>query len=361
MKSSVLRLNRQLLLIRSTSSASARSIFSTQFTPLNTLSRSCSSCRGPTSSHQHPSPKMPDSGAWGAWQVEPSTFTKLVVDSMQKLYPEELADGAWDNVGLLVGNSETDAKKRSPRVLVTNDLTFQVAVDAIAQSVSVIVSYHPFIFGGLKSITNNDPQQATLLHLAKAGIAVYCPHTAVDAAPEGLNTWLANIVAGPHSSERSVAIPCKTAPQTHEGAGYGAIGRFEKEVALPEILIRLADKLGGLQHLMVASPVGAEVKTTKVKSFGVCAGSGYDVLKKADVDLLVTGETSHHSALRAIQQGRTLVQVFHSNSERGYLKEVLGPLLEEQLRKSVPEAEVVTSEYDKDPFTILDVHDLESK
>jgi putative NIF3 family GTP cyclohydrolase 1 type 2 len=112
---------------------------------------------------------------------------------------------------------------------------------------------------------------------------------------------------------------------------------------------------------MVASPVGAEVKTTKVKSFGVCAGSGYDVLKKADVDLLVTGETSHHSALRAIQQGRTLVQVFHSNSERGYLQEVLGPLLEEQLRKSVPEAEVVTSEYDKDPFTILDVQDLESK
>ncbi|KAJ3468490.1 hypothetical protein MRS44_002555 [Fusarium solani] len=267
---------------------------------------------------------MPDSGAWGAWQVEPSTFTKLVVDSMQKLYPEELADGAWDNVGLLVGNSETDAKKG-------------------VLSVSVIVSYHPFIFGGLKSITNNDPQQATLLHLAKAGIAVYCPHTAVDAAPEGLNTWLANIVAGPHSSERSVAIPCKTAPQTHEGAGYGAIGRFEKE------------------HLMVASPVGAEVKTTKVKSFGVCAGSGYDVLKKADVDLLVTGETSHHSALRAIQQGRTLVQVFHSNSERGYLQEVLGPLLEEQLRKSVPEAEVVTSEYDKDPFTILDVQDLESK
>lgn len=131
-------------------------------------------------------------------------------------------------------------------------------------------------------------------------------------------------------------------------------------MALSEILIRLADKLGGLQHLMVASPVGAEVKTTKVKSFGVCAGSGYDVLKKADVDLLVTGETSHHSALRAIQQGRTLVQVFHSNSERGYLKEVLGPLLEEQLKKSVPEAEVVTSEYDKDPFTILDVHDLES-
>lgn len=56
-------------------------------------------------------------------------------------YPEELADRKWDNVGLLVGNSEGDAKKRQPSVMVTNDLTFQVAVDAIGQGVSVIVSY----------------------------------------------------------------------------------------------------------------------------------------------------------------------------------------------------------------------------
>ncbi|KAK7431523.1 hypothetical protein QQZ08_002014 [Neonectria magnoliae] len=301
---------------------------------------------------------MPDVGAWGAWQVEPAGFTKVVVESMQKLYPEELADRSWDNVGLLLGNSDIDSRKNKPRVLVTNDLTFQVAVDAIGQGVSVIVSYHPFIFSGLKSITNIDPQQATLLHLAKAGIAVYCPHTAVDAAPDGLNTWLADIVSGPHTSERSVAIPCSTAPASHSPAGYGAIGRFEQAVSLREVILRLADKLGGLRHVMVASPVGSNVKTAKVKSFGVCAGSGYDILKNADVDLLVTGETSHHSALRAIQQGRTLVQVFHSNSERGYLKEVLKPKLEEQLRASEPDAEVVLSEYDKDPFTTLDVQEL---
>ncbi|KAH7157132.1 GTP cyclohydrolase 1 type 2/Nif3 [Dactylonectria macrodidyma] len=301
---------------------------------------------------------MADVGAWGAWQIEPSTFTNVVVESMQTLYPEELADKKWDNVGLLVGNSDTDARKKKPRVLVTNDLTFQVAVDAIDQGVSVIVSYHPFIFSGLKSITNKDPQQATLLHLAKAGIAVYCPHTAVDAAPEGLNTWLADIVSGPHKSERSVAIPCSAAPPSHSPAGYGTIGHFDQGVPLREVILRLADKLGGLRHVMIASPVGSSVGSTTVKSFGVCAGSGYDVLKNADVDLLVTGETSHHSALRAIQQGRTLVQVFHSNSERGYLKEVLKPKLEAQLRTSVPDAEVVLSEYDKDPFTILDVSEL---
>lgn len=303
---------------------------------------------------------MTDVGAWGAWQIEPSQFTKNVVDSMKKLYPEELADRRWDNVGLLVGNSELDAKKRKPVVLVTNDLTFQVAVDAIGQGASVIVSYHPFIFSGLKSITNKDPQQATLLHLAKAGVAVYCPHTAVDAAPEGLNSWLADIVAGDNETTRSFAAPCTTAPESHSPAGYGTIGHFPdgNKVPLTDILKRLASRLGGLKHLMIASPVGSDVKTSKVGSFAVCAGSGYDLLKDADVELLVTGETSHHSALRAIQQGRTLVQVFHSNSERGYLREVLRPRLQAELRKSVPEAEVTLSEFDADPFKIYTVADL---
>ncbi|KJZ76762.1 hypothetical protein HIM_03639 [Hirsutella minnesotensis 3608] len=298
-----------------------------------------------------------ESGPWGAWQVRPSGFTQLVADSMRKLYPEQLADRSWDNVGLLVGNEEMPTSR--PKVLVTNDLTFQVATDATRQGASVIVSYHPFIFSGLKSITHKDSQQATLLRLAQAGIAVYCPHTAVDAAPEGLNTWLADVVSGPHKSARSVAIPCSTAPESHSPAGYGAVGHFDSPVSLPEILRRLAQNLGGLRHVMVARPVGADVRTTSVRSFAVCAGSGYDVLKGADVDLLVTGETSHHSALRAIQQGRTLVQVFHSNSERAYLNEVLRPRLQELLRMSVPEAEVVLSEYDQDPFTILDVKELE--
>lgn len=216
----------------------------------------------------------------------------------------------------------------------------------------------PFIFSGLKSITNADPQQATLLRLAQAGIAVYCPHTAVDAAPKGLNTWLADIVSGSHTNKRSVAIPCSTAPESHSPAGYGALGHFDAPVSLTEIIKRLASQLGGLKHVMVASPVGAQVRTTKVRSFGVCAGSGYDVLKNADVDLLVTGETSHHSALRAIQQGRTLVQVFHSNSERAYLQNVLRPNLQSQLKAAVPDAEVVVSQFDKDPFTILSVDEL---
>lgn len=59
-------------------------------------------------------------------------------------FPEELAERSWDNVGLLLGNLETggsETKNASPVVLVTNDLTYAVAKEAIAKKASVIVAY----------------------------------------------------------------------------------------------------------------------------------------------------------------------------------------------------------------------------
>ena len=54
----------------------------------------------------------------------------------------------------------------------------------------------PIIFRALKSITLENTQQNSLLRLAQEGISVYSPHTAVDAAPGGLNDWLADIIVG---------------------------------------------------------------------------------------------------------------------------------------------------------------------
>ena len=71
---------------------------------------------------------------------------------------------------------------------------------------SVVVSYHPpvrhrrlsecitvrshgQIFRSLKSLTLSDPLQASLLRLSAKGISVFSPHTSLDAAPNGINTW----------------------------------------------------------------------------------------------------------------------------------------------------------------------------
>lgn len=305
----------------------------------------------------------------------------------QSSYPEELADRRWDNVGLLLGNIETpDSRQpKSPVVLLTNDLTYAVAEEAIQKNASVIVSYRespapsarftphplsdgietdPFIFSGLKSITTNDPQQATLLRLAAHGIAVYCPHTAVDAAPNGLNAWLGDVVSGgPISSstatptDRTVINPLGAAPAGFEGSGYGLLCTFRQPESLEAIIRRVAERVG-MRRVMVASPDPARVSTARVDAVAVCAGSGWDVVKGARADVIVTGEMSHHNALKAVQEGKTVVAVFHSNSERGYLTEVMKPLLEGELKQKEAGIRVLVSEVDRDPFDIIDVSEL---
>lgn len=75
------------------------------------------------------------------------------------------------------------------------------------------------------------------------------------------------------------------------------------------------------------------------------------MLNGLDVDLLFTGELSHHEALAAVENGRCVITVNHSNSERGYLK-VMKRLLEEELQAD-KEIEIGISKCDRDPFEII--------
>ena len=82
------------------------------------------------------------------------------------------------------------------------------------------------------------------------------------------------------------------------------------------------------------------------------------------VDLLVTGELSHHEALAAIENGKCVVCAFHSNSERGFLQQRMKEALSKQLKSEIAEAEmegrweeglsteceVAVSKVDRDPF-----------
>ncbi|KAF3763767.1 hypothetical protein M406DRAFT_65110 [Cryphonectria parasitica EP155] len=295
-------------------------------------------------------------------------FTQTVARAMRALYPEELADRAWDNVGLLLGNMDEqgqrslglDVTPEEKTVLLTNDLTPAVADEAVRQKASVVVSYHPFIFRGLKSVDVTDPQQRILLQLAQRNIAVYCPHTAVDAVPGGLNDWLADMLCGPSGDKaRSVAQPTSAPPPAgFEGSGYGRTVEFAQPVLVTELVRRLATGLGGLKYFMVAAPKQPDPSARRVQSAAVCAGSGWDVLKNCAVDVLVTGEMSHHNALRAVMENKVVITVFHSNSERAYLRQIMQPALEAQLRKSGEAAKVLVSGVDADPFEIWDVDNL---
>ncbi|KAI0876231.1 GTP cyclohydrolase 1 type 2/Nif3 [Hypoxylon argillaceum] len=298
----------------------------------------------------------------------PPSFNDAVVQAMRNLYPEELADKAWDNTGLLLDQAPSFPERASnsrPTVLLTNDLTRTVVDEALEKGANFIVCYHPIIFRPLKSLTTKDPMQAQLLRLIAAGISVYCPHTAVDAAVGGLNDWLCDmLIDGEKEVKRIVAEPIsRPLPERLKGqdVGYGRVFELDQSITLQTLLKRLSTGIGGQKYMMVALPptLSDLTKTQIITKIAVCAGSGADVLKNTDAQVLVTGEMAHHYALRHIQLGQIVVTCFHSNSERKFLEQRLKPQLEAQLKDAgYGDALVFASSADRDPFDIIDVRDL---
>ncbi|ORY01348.1 GTP cyclohydrolase 1 type 2/Nif3 [Clohesyomyces aquaticus] len=372
-------------------------------------------------------------------RMSSAPFSQAVVRAVRKLYPQALADNSWDNTGLLLEAPFVPSQPQSNTVLLTIDLTRAVADEAIALKSSIIISYHPVIFRGLKSLILANSQQQSLLRLASHGISVYSPHTAIDAAPGGLGDWLADIVTGTRpihegvveGAAHGVEVPAEanagngsdgsdpfidhkpqlrpaytlnhhpsqlmlrlahttsntvtTVPHTrrpiipqnpelasHPGAGMGRIVTFKHPQPLPALLDRIGRGLNNPKGFPIAIPQGSTISDLSISSIGICAGSGGTLLANLDVDLLFTGEMSHHEALAAIEKGQVVISLFHSNSERGFLSDVLVGQLEnavqeewaqireeeagnEDVKDALAKAgfEIVVSEVDRDPYGIL--------
>lgn len=107
-------------------------------------------------------------------------------EALGRLAPLTLAE-PWDNAGLLVG--EAVGELTGP-VLCTIDLTEAVMTEAEQMRCSAIIAYHPPIFAPIRRLVCTDTRQRLIHRAVRAGMSVYSPHTALDAAPDGLNDWL---------------------------------------------------------------------------------------------------------------------------------------------------------------------------
>jgi len=112
-----------------------------------------------------------------------------IAQTIEKIVPLKLAQD-WDNVGLLVGDGGQEARN----ILLTIDITHEVAAEAKKLKTDMIVSYHPVIWEGLKKITAEHGTGGIVYDLIRSQIAVFSIHTALDAAIGGVNDGLAEIV-----------------------------------------------------------------------------------------------------------------------------------------------------------------------
>jgi import inner membrane translocase subunit TIM54 len=174
---------------------------------------------------------------------------------------------------------------------------------------------------------------------------------------------------GSNSLTRDTAIPHTRStihpspppvPEGFESAGSGRIVTFDSAQPVQPLIDRIGRAAGNPAALSIAIPQSASLSTLHVRTVGVCPGSGSGVLMKASPlpDLLLTGELSHHEALAATERGSVVITLFHSNTERGYLSDVMRRLLTSVIReneepRSADGFAVDVSASDRDPYGIV--------
>ena len=158
-----------------------------------------------------------------------------LIKQIEKKYPLSLAYD-WDNVGLLVGDFESEIKK----VLVTLEANENVIDEAIENNVDLIVTHHPFIFKKINKINTKDLKGRLIHKLIKNDIALYSMHTNFDIAFDGLNDYFMEIMGFKNTkildvtNSQTLYKLAVYVPKTHElvlrdalgEAGAGYIGNY---------------------------------------------------------------------------------------------------------------------------------------
>ena len=111
---------------------------------------------------------------------------KEIVSALERFAPLPLQDG-FDNAGLQIGLTDAEATG----ALLCLDVTEAVLDEAIASGCNLVISHHPLIFKGYKSITGKDYVERCILKAIKNDIVIYSAHTNLDNAPGGVNYKIA--------------------------------------------------------------------------------------------------------------------------------------------------------------------------
>lgn len=160
-----------------------------------------------------------------------------IAASLEAFAPTQTA-ADWDNVGLLLGDPAAPVERLMTCLTVTPD----VVQEAVAGRVNLIVAHHPILFRGAKRLTADRGDGRVVLPLARAGIAVYSPHTAFDNCAGGVNDILCRRLgvsdpqplrprAGPREFKLAVYVPDADLAKVSDalfGAGAGVIGKYEQ-------------------------------------------------------------------------------------------------------------------------------------
>ncbi|MBQ8224760.1 MAG: Nif3-like dinuclear metal center hexameric protein [Bacteroides sp.] len=258
---------------------------------------------------------------------------KEVVSALEQFAPLPLQDG-FDNAGMQIGL--TDAEVTG--ALLCLDVTEAVLDEAIALGFNLVISHHPLIFRGYKSITGKDYVELCMMKAIKNDIVIYSAHTNLDNAPQGVNFKIAEKLG---LANVRILQP-KEVDNLQVGAGV--IGELSEPATETEFLkqIKKTFEVACLRHNKLT---GREIQTV-----ALCGGSGAFLIPEAikqHADIFLTGEIKYHDYFGR-ESDILLAEIGHYESEQ-YTKEIFYTII----REMFPNLEVQTTKVNTNPIKYM--------
>ena len=257
---------------------------------------------------------------------------KEVLCALEQFAPLPLQE-SWDNAGLQVGLTETEVSG----ALLCLDVNEKILDEAIQKGCNLVVSHHPLLFRGLKTISDLTDVQRTVRKAIQHDLCIVSMHTNMDNAKGGVNFRIAQKLG-----LQDVAFFAPKAGAVE--AGSGVVGVLPEAMAADDFVIRVKQTFG------VECAMCNELLRRPVQKVAICGGAGDFLLDEAlknGADAFITGEMHYHQYFGYEQQIQICV-IGHYQSEQ-FTTEVF----EEIIQQACPGVKTYIAETCTNPILYL--------
>ncbi len=254
-----------------------------------------------------------------------------IVSEIEKYAPLHLQE-SYDNAGYMCGSPENEITG----ILLAIDITDRVVEEAIGNGCNLIISHHPIIFRGIKSLTPDTFVNRALIKAIRNDITIYAAHTNMDSATNGVSMMMA---------EKIGLRDCRILlPKEDEDCGLGIYGELENETDPIEFIktVKKQFQCQAVKHSAICK--------SAIKRVAVCGGAGAEFIERAikvGADIYITGDIKHHDWYRA--ENRIIIaDIGHYESEQ-FTKELFFNIL----KKKITNFALLYSKCDKNPVFVI--------
>ena len=233
----------------------------------------------------------------------------------------------WDNDGVMAA---ADLTAEAKRVLVSLDATEAAVKYAAEHDFDVLLTHHPMIFKGAKSVTPLTLDGRRILAALTGGVTVLSFHTRLDAAEGGVNDELCRVLG----FEADGVFGDDEAPT------LGRLVTLEKGMTLRALAVHVKERLRAPYVKLISADSEREI--TKI---ALCGGDGkgftYAALA-AGAEVLITGSTGYNTAEDASECGIATIEAGHYETEVPVCRVLCEKMKELGLHAEIYESSVET-------------------